>query len=171
MTAPLVRARDDDWNGNRDEAVRLRCLGRSPSFIAAAMGVPKQTIDRWLKQEFDIRLGVRQSLIEQTGMELEWAKSKLAEQIQAKGDRRDVEVWLKVIDRKCKLFGLDSPLKVDVRVEDLSDQDLARELERNSIRTTLVALPEPVEEAEFEEKGVEEVADLHRGEQRKAEPQ
>lgn len=150
---PLARPTPGDFNGVRDMIVELFCQGRSPSFIATAVGLKKKTVDQLIKSEFQTRLGSRQELIMQTGMELKNLKDTLARKYYEDGDRRDAELALKYQDRLCKLFGLDEPVKHEVRVEDWTEEQIVEQLKINNIETSLTkTLPEPVEDAIVEEK-------------------
>lgn len=153
MAAP-ARPTPTDFDGTRDSIVNLFCQGKPKGFIATALGLDRKVVERIISQEFNTRLGNRQQLIEKTALELEWLKSKVMEKFESFGDRRDAEAALKIIDRKCKLFGLDAPVKVEVNhIEEMSDAEIVQQL--SSYEKMMKQLPpaEPVEEAEFEEKG------------------
>lgn len=154
MASSAPRPTPTDFNGIRDQIVELFCQGKSKSLICTALGLERKEVDRIINQEFNTRLGNRQQLIERTALELEWLKSKMMDRVEGNGwDRRDVETALKVIESKRKLFGLDAPVKVEVNhIDEMSDEDIKLQLKDYEKLTSQLALPEPVEEAEFEEK-------------------
>jgi hypothetical protein len=119
-----------DFNGTRLEIVRLRCRGMGVKAIAQAIGMRKEHVERVLRSEFEERLGNRQRLIEDTALQLNTIQAQLYAKWEERGDRKDAELCLKAIEQKRKLFGLDAPVKVDVRqVEEMSEEEILKELE------------------------------------------
>lgn len=149
----------DDYNGVRDSVVRLRCMGFGKERIAKELGLAYKKIDYILRSEFQNRFADREELKQQTAFQLDWLARPLMEKYEAAGldaDRRDAEAILKIIERKCRLLGLDEAVKLDVRqVEQYSDEELDRELSRYGIVKQLTVepgppqLPETVPDADF----------------------
>jgi hypothetical protein len=130
-----------DFDGRRDLIVKLRCQGRGVDYIAAQVGMQRDHVMRILKSEFEERFGQRQRLIEDTALELDYLKSTAMMKYEKTGDLKAGELILKTIDRKCRLFGLDQPTKVEVKIEDLTEEELVRQLELNGIKTSLQLPP------------------------------
>ena len=151
MTTPAPRPLPTrtDFDGTRDQIVALFASGKSRHYISTALALPRSTVDRIIKQEFDTRLGNRQSLIERTALEIEYVKAKAMEKIEKGYDRRDAETWLKLNESLRRLFGLDQPVKAELKVsyDELSEDEIIKQLAIEA-PNLLPALP-PVEDAEF----------------------
>lgn len=94
--------------------------------------------DAFKSQQLRTKEQVEQ-LTELHSQRLDWMFLKLKDRI-GSGDTRAIEVATKLLDRQAKLLGLDAPVKqqVNVRYEQLSDQELAEEAQR--VRVLLPSL-------------------------------
>lgn len=168
MTAP-ARQTPEDWDGRRDRVVTLRCQGHSAETIAKLTGLSQHRVRKLLESEFQQRFADREEVKRQTAMQLDWLARPLMEKYERDADRgspdrRDAESILKVIERKCRLLGLDEAVRIDVReVEELSDAELDAELRRHGVVKQLPPAPPQslpqaviglVEEAEIVERPV-----------------
>ena len=141
-----------DFNGVRDSIVRLRCLGNSYETIAKTLGITYKAVKVLLDSEFKDRFQKREEIKLQTVMQLDYLIRPLLERFEETIDRRDAEAIVKIIDRKCRLLGLDEAVKVDVRqVEALTDDELEKELARHGVVKQLMPTDEDAEPALPEE--------------------
>jgi len=94
--------------------------------------------DAFKNQQLRTKEQVEQ-LTELHSQRLDWMFLKLKDRI-GNGDTRAIEVATKLLDRQAKLLGLDAPVKqqVNVRYEQMSDQELAEEAQR--VRVLLPSL-------------------------------
>lgn len=125
-----------DFNGIRDRVVTLRCKGFSTDRIAREVGLTANRVGQLLKSEFETRFADREELKRQTAMQLDWLARPMMDKYERDAgtnnpDRRDLEAILKVIERKCRLLGLDEATQVRVEhVDQLSDAELQEQLAR-----------------------------------------
>lgn len=149
-----------DWDGRRQRIVELAGQGHSQIYISKAVGLDVKTVGRILKSEFSERNANKQLIVQAHAQTVQWMKLKITSRITESGnnwDRRDMETLLKVLDREAKVFGIDQPTQhdVNVTVEQLSDDDLVKQLAAEGIVVQLPtppplkALPEAVIDAEF----------------------
>lgn len=140
-----VRNGPSDFNGIRDQIVKLRCLGSSYETISKTLGITYKHVKAVIDSEFKERFENREALKLHTAMQLDWLARPLMEQFDKTIDRRDAEVVVKILDRKARLLGLDEAVKVDVRqVESLTDEEIENELARYTgiVKQILPSLPE-----------------------------
>lgn len=146
------RVSTTDLNGVRDQIVSLRCRGFGVDRIAAEVGLSRLRVASLLRQEFEERFADRDELKRQTAMQLDQLARPLWDKYESSADRRDAEALLKIIDRRCRLLGLDEAVKYKVEVEELSDEELTAQLAIHGHGSHL-ALPaaevDHIEDAEF----------------------
>ena len=156
---------DSDFNGVRDEVVRLRSLGYGPKQIGQMLGISARASQNIIDSEFVTRFGNRQQMVVQVAMTLDMLARPLLEKYErdtnnGHPDRRDAESVLKIIDSKKRLFALDMPQKLEVlHIEELSVEQLNAELARLGVKfpnelpeaqiTKVEQIQEVVEEAEI----------------------
>lgn len=132
MTKPFNSP--SDFNGIRDEIVRLRCLGYGQLTIAKMLSLSENRVREILKSEFIDRFADRDELKRQTAMELDWLLRPLKLKYEKNPNRQDAETILKIIERKCRLFALDEAVKLEVKhIEELSEDEIKAELARYGI--------------------------------------
>ena len=159
MTAPrYLHPGDYDYNGVRDAVVRLRCRGYGQDRIAKEVGIPKQVVKNLLESEFRDRYSEREALKHQTAMQIDYIMRPLLDKYEKDAEkgqpqRGDAETLLKCLDRRARLFGLDDAVKLNVQVEEMTNDQLQQQLAVHGIDITLPQLPaapasEPVEDAE-----------------------
>lgn len=129
MTVNLPRLADpDDFNGIRDEIVRLRCEGRSYEYITTATGVSYKKVRAILSEEFEAALGDRKQLIGELNSRYEFLYTKLMEQFKNRGyaDAAIGKLVLQVMQDKRRLLGTDSPAQVQVThsIDELSLEEV-----------------------------------------------
>lgn len=137
----MVKPTPSDFNGVAEEVVRLKCLDHSNTYIARVLGIAYNTVVKILEREYKANSANREQMRETAKMELNWLKKPLKEKYErdSKTDkgvsREDAVALLKIIERQHRLFGLDDPVKVDVKhsIEDLSDDELNKQLQLHGI--------------------------------------
>ena len=145
----------DDFNGVRDEVVRLRCEGRGYEYIASAVGISDNRVRKILRQEFETYLGERQQVIGEVDLQYQFLYTKFFEQLQKRGfaDAQLGKLVLQTLLDRRKLLGLDAPNQVQV-THSLDELSLD-EINQRIAQLDRVALPpkvEVIEVAEFEVK-------------------
>lgn len=150
-----------DWDGLRCEAVRLKALGHSVSYIARLLQKNVKTITRILESEFKERFANRQQKKIEYALELEWVKQLVKDRIVSSGakwDRKDAELLLKMRDQEARLYGHDEPTQhqhqVTVELAEMPDEELAAQLRQYNVSLpegflSLPAASEQIEDAEF----------------------
>ena len=107
----------------------LRLAGLSLDQIAKATGLSKGTVNNRINAEITGRVAPLADEVRQ--MQLDRLDSwlvKLTEQIkQGRSVARNVEVAIRVEERRSKLLGLDEAIKLDATVHEVSQQDLELE--------------------------------------------
>ncbi|MFG2412283.1 hypothetical protein [Streptomyces goshikiensis] len=126
----------------RAKAIRMKIEGASYTEIAEQLGYSSRG-----SANSDIRRALEKHVIEEglaveAWRELELARLDVLQQAiwsKAKaGDPRAIETALKVLDRRAKLLGLDSAIKLEVLTIDALDAQIQRleaELGRNDLAT------------------------------------
>lgn len=154
-----------DFDGLRDEIVRLRCLGFGQEYISKTLRISKTKVKSILQSEFQDRFAARDELKQKTALELEWLLRPLKLKYEQCPNRQDAETILKIIDRTIRLFALDEAVKIDVRhLEDLSEDEIRQELARYGVtQKDKPALPpaenrESIPEAEIIQKEYDELS-------------
>lgn len=109
------------------QCYQLRLTGMSINAIAAATGLSVGTVHNRIQAEISKRVLPLAEEVRQ--MELDrldrWLQ-KLDAQITAdKAVARNVEVAVKVSERRAKLLGIDAPEKVEATVTEVTQEDLA----------------------------------------------
>jgi hypothetical protein len=136
-----VRISASDFNGIAEEVVRLKCLDHNNLYIARTLGISYTLVTKILEREVKAYQVEREQMRHQANMELNWLKKPLKEKYERdaknpKGvSREDAVALLKIIERQHRLFGLDEPMKVDVKhtIEELSDDELNKQLQLHGI--------------------------------------
>tara|TARA_Y100000310_G_scaffold111632_1_gene110026 strand:+ start:440 stop:964 length:525 start_codon:yes stop_codon:yes gene_type:complete len=95
-------------------SLELRLRGKSYRFIAEALGVRVQTVKSYIERGLSAREsenieGVRRM----EGIRLDYMLDKLWDKVEA-GDEFAIDKVLKIMDRRSKLYGLDSPIKKEI---------------------------------------------------------
>jgi len=115
----------------RGESMRLRAAGKSYAEIARALGVNESTAWRLVKKEFDrLNAATRETAHQVRQLELDrldglhealWAKAR-------SGDTQAIFAALRIMERRSKLLGLDSAMKVGFEGADgeLTVEDIVR---------------------------------------------
>ncbi len=129
---------------NRAKALELRKQGHTYDQIAIVIGVSKHRCWEYVKQAMDeIRLDLREEALQIRAMEAEKLDAlQQAHWLRAlRGNIGSTKVILQVMERRARLIGLDSPIKIaptdpggENRYSDFSDEDLLK------ISQSLVAL-------------------------------
>lgn len=149
----------EDVDGTKDEVIRLFVRGHSYSAIALAVGLSEKRVRSIVREEAQEKYGNRQSLLDQAAHQMDWIARGLAERCESSQfkDSKAVELFLKAVEGKRKLFGLDRPTEVTHthQLELRSLDEINAELARYGVRSEMPALPppsepEPVADAEFE---------------------
>jgi len=123
-----------DFDGIRDEVLRLRCLGYGQDRIAKELRISKSRVATILRSEFVDRFAGREELKQKTALELEGLMRPLKLRYEQNPTRQDAETILKIIDRTIRLFALDEAMKVEVKhLEDLSEEEIRQELARYGV--------------------------------------
>lgn len=149
-----------DWDGTRDKIIELRARGNSQAVIAKAIGKSVPFVAKILKSELIDRASNRQELIASALCSLNWVQQLLGERIAKAGDkfqRADVTEFRATIADIRKLLALDQPVEhnVNVQVEEVSDEDVRRQLAAFvpthllPAITSTPALPESIPDAEY----------------------
>lgn len=141
----------------RHRAFEMRLAGEDFRAIGAALGVSHVTAYKWVRREIE-RLNA--TLDDQVDEYRRVQYERCEQLVKALWPQctsevnsyraRNIEVLLKVLERQSKLYGLDAPLKTDVRlgVVNLSDAELLAEAERVGIEAAInAALPGESDEA------------------------
>jgi hypothetical protein len=146
-----------------ENVVREWCKGRSPQTIAKLLGVSVTRVRGVLIKDARDRAVGREAVRARAAAELDLMARPLWDRVHAAGtaaNRDDLTLLLKINESKRRLAGADSPVKVEVKhqVEELSDEDLAKELRRHGVEVKQLAAAEPqpplptpsdVEDAEY----------------------
>jgi hypothetical protein len=134
----------EDFNGVATETVRLYALGHSQAYIASKLSLTPAKVRGVLDRAFEEVAGDKREQVQQVAGQLLHLSRKVMERIEeGKGffDRKDLELMLKLIERRCRLFGLDAPTRVETRLlDELSDAELIEQARRLNI---------PVDESRF----------------------
>lgn len=156
-----IQVSSDDYSNLHEEVIRLRITGKGIANIASCVGVSVTKVKAILDEEFVSRYKNRQSMIDKAAMQLDFILAPLIKKYEkdalvGKPDRREAETMIKIIESQRRLFGLDSPTKVDMVHYDAMDEEaLNEELRRFGVKTIPKALPpailssEPVSDADF----------------------
>lgn len=100
---------------NRVKALELRKSGASYRQIGEALGISMQRAHQLVMDELDrlaqLRLGNVDELRRLELERLEMASIPVVAKLK-KGDLKAAMVWIKLSERRCKLLGLDAPMKI-----------------------------------------------------------
>lgn len=151
-----------DINGEKTKIVELYTVhNKTLTYIANALGKSASYVSRVLHEAYQEDKSQRDIRILAHSQMLQWLMTKTVDRIEksgAKWDRRDGEFLLKLSEQERKLKGLDQPVQheVKVEVEHFTDEELILQLNQMGMHVSLpehtspLALPEPVEDAQFE---------------------
>jgi hypothetical protein len=139
--------------------VDLAGRGFSAAYISRSTGLNYKLVTKLLKSEYTDRNANRQQIIEAHSQQVNWLKLKITERMHEAGkgwDRKDAELLLKVLERESKLFGTDQPTQsqVNVTIEELSDEDLWKQLAAQGIEVKQLAPPQVTSVADHIEDAV-----------------
>jgi hypothetical protein len=137
----------------RAEAFRLRSAGKSYRAIAAELGCSTRTAYTAVVRELE---KVRAELAESAGHYLQLEMARLDSLLNAvwpeatAGNLKAVNAAVKVIERQCRLLGLDAPTKTETKVSatadlaGMSDEQLVQEAERLGLHAEAAAYLEHI---------------------------
>jgi hypothetical protein len=115
---PASKAQRASTSKRRAQAIALRLAGMDYQTIAdrldySSRGAASKDVHRALEENLEAESAAAQTLRELEVQRLDrmqaaaWAKA-------AKGDLKAIETVLKVIDRRCRLLGLDKPARAEI---------------------------------------------------------
>jgi len=115
--------RRDASSARELEIVRLRVQGLSFDQIADQVGYydrsgVKKAWDRVMQQALADQAQNRAALAQEELSRTDWLIQCMAPRVE-KGDSRAAQVALNAIERRCKLLGLDAPVRLSVEAETL----------------------------------------------------
>lgn len=143
---PASKAQRAATAERRGKAIALRLAGMDYDNIAQRLGYADRAaackdIQRALEANVAQQTQSADTLREVELMRLDRLQAA-AWQAAAQGNLKAIETVLKVVDRRCRLLGLDAPIKADISVSDA----LTSEIERLAAQLG-VAEPTPAEES------------------------
>lgn len=126
------RADSDDFNGIRDEVIRLRCEGHSYQYIATAVGISEARATKIVREEFREALGDRQELIGDAKIQYDYLYTKILEQFRQRNfaDAALGKLVLQILADRRRLLGIDAPSQVQVThsIDELSLEEVNQRL-------------------------------------------
>lgn len=138
----------------RAKAIRMKIDGATYTQIAEALGYASRSAAHMDVKRSLERHVVEEGLAIEAWRELELARLDTLQQAiwpkAMSGDPRAIEAALKILDRRAKLLGLDSPVRLEVLTVDALDAQIQR-LEAELAAAAIAAADGKVGEAEAPE--------------------
>lgn len=139
-----MRPTPEELSKTVDKVVELRVQGYSAAYISKTLSISVTRVDKILDMEFRRRFENREEMKRTVALRYEYLIRPLMERYIEAGkavDRKDAEVLATLLREQRRLFALDDPVKLEVKhIEELSDEDLYRELQ---MHTEVKQLPSP----------------------------
>jgi len=132
----------------RAEILKDRASGMTQAQLAVKHGISRRRVRALLEKEY-ARLGeIRADLaVEQTRVILDRLEELYASHVDEalEGDHKSTEVVLKILERQCRLLGLDAPVRVNSQLitTDMSLQEIRAQAEALGLVEAREALPAP----------------------------
>jgi predicted DNA-binding protein (UPF0251 family) len=124
---PQSHANPVQANEQALECLKLRRDGLTLREIGKIVGVSHVTVDRWIKAALKETITPAADEVRTLEIErMDYYISRLTAQIE-RGNQvaRNVEVAMKVAERRARLLGLDAPQEIDATVHEVTQADLA----------------------------------------------
>ncbi len=159
-----------DFTGEKSKIIDLYTVhNKSVAYIATAIGRSANYVSRVLHEAYQQDKSEREIRILAHSHLLQWLMTKTVKRIEESGkkwDRRDGEFLLKLSEQERKLKGLDQPIQHEVTIqpEEFTQEELILQLNQMGLQVSLPAdtsqnaLPEHVEDAQYEPSGTESPA-------------
>lgn len=127
---PASKAQRAATAERRGKAIALRLAGMDYETIASRLGYSDRAaackdIQRALEANIAQQAQSADTLHEVELMRLDRLQAA-AWQAAAGGDLKAIETVLKIVDRRCRLLGLDAPIKADITVSDAITSEIER---------------------------------------------
>jgi hypothetical protein len=154
-----------DLNGEKTRIVDLYTKGCTLTYIAQVIGKSPNYVSKILHQAYQEDKAERDVRILAHSQMIQWLMGKTVSRIEESGkkwDRRDGEFLLKLSEQERKLKGLDQPVQHELKIEyeQVTDEELVEQLRQFEVHVSLpersppLALPEPIEDAQYEQVDV-----------------